>query len=78
MTNIILGQFAGTPAMIGGGILALILFILLIILLNFGMTWLRAKVSGAPVSFWDLIALQLRKIPIRRIVDTRINAVNPA
>jgi uncharacterized protein YqfA (UPF0365 family) len=61
--------------MIGGGILALILSILVIILLNFGMTWLRAKVSGAPVSFWDLIALQLRKIPIRRIVDTRINAV---
>ncbi len=56
-------------------IIGLVLFVLTIILLNFGMTWLRAKVSGAPVSFVELIALQLRKIPIRRIVDPRITAV---
>ena len=61
--------------MIGGGILGLILFILLIIVLNFGMTWIRAAVSGAKVTFLELIQLQLRKIPIRRIVDSRINAV---
>ena len=61
--------------MIGGGILGLILFILLIIVLNFGMTWIRAAVSGAKVTFLELIQLQLRKIPIRRIVDSRITAV---
>ena len=75
MTNIILAQLGGTGSLIGFGILALVLFLLAIIVLNFGMTWLRAKVSGAPVSFVDLIALQLRKIPIRRIVDSRITAV---
>ena len=41
--------------MIGGGILGLILFILLIIVLNFGMTWIRAAVSGAKVTFLELI-----------------------
>ena len=63
------------PTMVGGGIIALVLFVLAIIVMNFGMTWLRAKVSGASVRFVELIALQLRKIPIKRIVDTRINAV---
>ena len=57
----------------GGG--GLILFILAIVILNFGTTWLRAYVSGAKVTFMELIQLQLRKIPIRRIVDSRITAV---
>ena len=73
MTTTVLAQ--SVPSLVGFGILALVLFILAIIVLNFGMTWLRAKVSGAPVSFVELIALQLRKIPIRRIVDSRITAV---
>ncbi len=63
------------PTMVGGGIIALVLFVLAIIVMNFGMTWLRAKVSGASVRFVELIALQLRKIPIRVIVDSRITAV---
>mgnify|MGYP003995360863 FL=1 len=75
MTNTLLAQFGGSGGLIGLGIIGLILFVLAIIVLNFGMTWLRAKVSGAPVSFVELIALQLRKIPIRRIVDPRITAV---
>ena len=57
------------------GIGGLILFILAIVVLNFGTTWLRAYVSGAKVTFMELIQLQLRKIPIRRIVDPRITAV---
>jgi len=39
------------------------------------MTWLRARVSSAPVTFIELIALSLRKIPVRKIVDTRITLV---
>ena len=73
MTTTVLAQ--SVPLMVGGGIIALVLFVLAIIVLNFGMTWLRAKVSGASVRFVELIALQLRKIPIRRIVDPRITAV---
>ena len=57
------------------GVGGLILFILAIVILNFGTTWLRAYVSGAKVTFMELIQLQLRKIPIRRIVDSRITAV---
>ena len=58
--------------MVVGGI---ILLIVGIVILNFGTTWLRAAVSGAKVTFMELIQLQLRKIPIRRVVDSRITAV---
>ncbi|MDP6337317.1 MAG: hypothetical protein QF562_02045, partial [Verrucomicrobiota bacterium] len=42
------------------GIVGLVLLVGALIVLNFGMTWLRARVSGAPVKFIELIALQLR------------------
>ena len=57
------------------GIVGLVLLVGALIVLNFGMTWLRARVSGAPVKFIELIALQLRKIPVGRIVNARITAV---
>ena len=66
------GLFAMTPQLIVFGIFNLILLILAIVVMNFGTTWLRAYVSGAKVTFIELIALQLRQIPVRRIVDTRI------
>ncbi len=62
-----------TPIILGVG--GLILLIVGIVILNFGTTWLRAAVSGAKVTFMELIQLQLRKIPIRRVVDSRITAV---
>ena len=66
------GLFAMIPQLIVFGIFNLILLILAIVVMNFGTTWLRAYVSGAKVTFIELIALQLRQIPVRRIVDTRI------
>lgn len=75
MTNTLLAQFSSTGGLIGIGVIGLALFIGLIIVAQFGFTWLRARVSGAPVSFVELIALRLRSIPIRRIVDPRITAV---
>ena len=57
------------------GIVGLVLLVGALIVLNFGMTWLRARVSGAPVKFIELIAQQLRKIPVGRIVNARITAV---
>ena len=63
------------PQLIVMGIGGLILFILAIVVLNFGTTWLRAYVSGAKVTFMELIALQLRQIPVRRIVDVRITLI---
>jgi uncharacterized protein YqfA (UPF0365 family) len=47
----------------------------LIIILKFFNIWLRAKVSNAPVSMPQLIAMWLRRIPVALIVDSRITAV---
>ena len=43
--------------------------------MSFGTTWLRAWASGARVTFMELIALQVRMIPVRTIVDARITLV---
>ena len=57
------------------GIVGLAFLLASLILLKFGVTWLRAYVAGAPVSFIELIAMYLRKIPVRKIVDLRIMLV---
>ena len=67
--------FAMTPQLIAFGIFALIMFILSTVVLTLGLTWLRAYASGATVTFMELIALKLRAIPVRKIVDTRITLV---
>jgi uncharacterized protein YqfA (UPF0365 family) len=54
------------------GIIAIIFLALMLVLQFYGATWLRAYASGARVTFMELIALQLRKIPVRAIVDARI------
>ncbi len=46
-----------------------------IILLNFIGTWVRALVAGAPVPMSTLIAMRLRGVPVKQIVDARITAV---
>lgn len=53
----------------------LILFVLAIVLLNFGMIYIRALFSGARVSMLELIALKLRRVPVGMVVDVRITAV---
>ena len=55
------------PIIIIGGIAALIGLVAVIILFNFGATWLRAFMSGAKVTIFQLVTLQLQKIPIKRI-----------
>ena len=68
------GLFAMTPQIVFG-IFALIMFILMIVVMSLGATWLRAFVSGARVTFMELIALKLRAIPVKTIVETRITLV---
>ncbi len=46
-----------------------------IIIFNFFGLWLRARISGAPVSMGTLIAMKLRGVPVAQIVDARITAV---
>jgi uncharacterized protein YqfA (UPF0365 family) len=43
---------------------------------KFGRGLLKARASGAPVKFIELISLELRKIPLDVIIDARIKAAN--
>ncbi len=76
-TTAILAQATqlGIPTLVIGGVVFIIGLVALIILLNFGMIWVRALTSGASVKFSELIALRLRGVPVGMIVDTRITAV---
>ena len=67
--------FAMTPQLIAFGIFALIMFILMIVVMSLWPTWLRAYFSGARVTFMELISLQVRRIPVRTMVDTRITLI---
>jgi len=53
----------------------LIVIVVVILLLNFGMIFIRALFSGAKVTFTELIALRLRSVPVGMVVDARITAV---
>src|SRR6266404_9330158 len=57
------------------GIVLLIAIFFGILLLNFGMIYIRALTSGAKVKFSELVALRLRGVPVGLIVDNRINSV---
>ena len=54
---------------------ALVLLIAGLLVLNFGIIYIRALFSGAKVTVTELIALRLRRIPVALIVDGRITAV---
>jgi uncharacterized protein YqfA (UPF0365 family) len=57
------------------GVGLLVLLVVAILILNFGMIWIRALFSGAKVTFTELIALRLRNVPVGLVVDTRITGV---
>ena len=57
------------------GALVIVAVIFAIVLFNFFGTWVRARVSGAPVPLGTLIAMRLRGVPVTQIVDARITAV---
>lgn len=45
------------------------------VILKFFKTWLRARLSNAPVSMGSLVGMWLRKVPFSMIVDSRITSV---
>jgi uncharacterized protein YqfA (UPF0365 family) len=57
------------------GVAALVLLVLGVLVLNFGMIYIRALFSGAKVTITELIALRLRSVPVGMVVDGRITAV---
>lgn len=76
--NLLLSQITFAPgsfAFILYGVVAVVLMVAGIIVINFGMIYIRALFSGAKVTITELIALRLRRIPVALIVDGRITAV---
>lgn len=60
------------------GVLAILVilgFVIFAIVLAFGRLWLKARFSGAPVTFLTLVGMMLRKVNASLIVDSRISAV---
>ena len=56
-------------------VLSLACLIVLVLLFKFGFLYIRAAVSGAPVSFSSLIGMWLRRVSAGSIIDARIAAV---
>ncbi|MEO0476000.1 MAG: flotillin-like FloA family protein, partial [Planctomycetota bacterium] len=57
-------------------VIALIICVVLFAIISkFFNLWLQARVSGAPVSFFDLIGMWFRKVNPKTIVISRIQAI---
>lgn len=56
------------------GIIILVSLVVFLILAKFIGIWIRARVSNAPVSMLNLVAMWIRKVPPSLIVDSRITA----
>ncbi|MDB4350398.1 flotillin-like FloA family protein [Verrucomicrobia bacterium] len=56
--------------------IGILLLLCTVFYFKFGRELLKARASGAPVKFIELIALKLRKIPSDVIIDARIKAAN--
>ncbi|BDS08048.1 UPF0365 protein [Oceaniferula spumae] len=69
---ILAANLVGPIILVVALILGLAVFL---VLLKFFKTWLRAKLSQAPVSMGSLIGMWLRKVPFGMIVDSRITSV---
>src|SRR5438034_2600223 len=57
------------------GLLFVVGLVIVLMVGTFFKIWIRALVSGARVSYTELLALWLRKVPVGMIVDSRINAI---
>ena len=69
-------HFGAIPGqLIVWGIVLVIGLAILIWAFNFLSIFIRAAVSGAPVGFFELVALSLRKVPVGMVVDSRITAI---
>ncbi len=67
--------FAAVPwPMVGLGILAVIVLVLVYILVSFFSVWLKAYLAGAPVSIFTLVAMKLRSVDYKLVTDARITA----
>ncbi len=61
--------------LVGGLVLALILFIAAIIIIKYAAMWVQAYMSKAEIGILDLIGMTLRKVNARVIIHSKITAV---
>lgn len=74
-TSILLAALPAPFNLVLYGVGALVSLVVIILVLNFGMIYIRALFSGAKVTFTELVALRLRSVPVGMVVDGRITAV---
>ncbi|MHC4251246.1 MAG: flotillin-like FloA family protein, partial [Planctomycetota bacterium] len=65
----------GLLYLVGGGIAAVMGLVLLVIILKYGLLWLRAASCGAKVGLFDMVYMAFRRVPQSLIVNNRIKAV---
>ncbi len=63
------------PTFVIAIIVIFVALILFLVVARFIGIWIRARVSNAPISFLNLIAMWIRKVPPALIVDSRITGV---
>ncbi len=63
------------PAVIGGLVLLVLAFVLIIVLMAYGNLWFQAYMSNARVSLLSLIGMTLRQVNARTIVQCKIMAM---
>ena len=76
--NTLLAQSGSLPSqlyLVLYGVAGLVALVVGILVLNFGMIYIRALFSGAKATVTELIALRLRSVPVGMVVDARITAV---
>jgi uncharacterized protein YqfA (UPF0365 family) len=70
-----LNDLSGALKILGYGALGIAALVVFIIVGTFFKIWIRALFSGAKVTYTELVALWLRKVPVGLVVDTRITAI---
>lgn len=58
-----------------GILIFIILIVFMGVVLKFAGVWVRAYMSGARVSLWQLVGMSLRRIPPSLVVDARISLI---
>ena len=53
----------------------IVVLIVFFVVLSFVNIWIQARMTGAPVSFLNLLSRRLRRVPIALVVQSRITAV---
>ncbi len=65
----------GTVVIIGVVLISMVVLVIVGLFIHFLGVWIRAFMSGAKVSLWQLVGMRLRRIPPSLIVDARIQLV---